>query len=150
MSDQFAQIAAALQDIIADEFSAEGFTARLDHLHESLGRQRVDIGISPEDDFMAANNRNVQNTIVKVQFYDQWKQEISPDTVVDPTRITGFAERFKAAIRDSDGRTDPATGECWFFELERISYPKDPTGNKTRFEAYLKGWGNNAALVETV
>lgn len=150
MADQFAEIAAALQDIIADEFAAEGFTARLDHLHESLGRTRVDIGISPEDDFVMASNNTVQNTIVKVQFYDQWRQEISPETVVDPTRITGFAERFRKAIREADGRTDPATGETWFFGLERISYPKDPTGNKTRFEATLKGWGNNAALVETV
>lgn len=145
----YEDIALTLKDIIEEEFSAEGFTVILDNLHESLGRKRVDIGIAPVEDVVMPSNNIVQHTTVEVRFFDLWKQEISPETLVNPSRIAGFAERFRKAIRESDGRTDPATGQTWFFQLVRIGYPNDPTGNKTRFVATIRGWGNNNALFET-
>jgi len=146
----YEDIALALKDIIEAEFTAEGFTVILDNLHESLGRKRVDIGIAPVEDIVFPSNNIVQHTMVEVRFFDLWKQEISPETLVNPSRITGFAERFRKAVGNAYGRTDPATGRTWFFQLVRIAYPNDPTGNKTRFVATIRGWGNNNALFETV
>jgi hypothetical protein len=141
-------VATALQQIVATEFAAEGFTAIRDNLHESLGRHRTDIGIAPVDDFPRDNDAVMKETIVEIRFYDLWTQEISPDTVVDPARITGFARRLENAIRLSNA-TDPGTDEVWFFDARRVTFPNDPTGNKTRFHMTIRAFGNNAGLVET-
>lgn len=148
-TDPFTLIATALKQIIETEFAAEAFTVVFDNLHESLGRTRVDIGVAPIADEVRASNKVVQETSVELKFYDLWPQQISPETVVNPSRITGFAHRFREALRNARGFTDPQTGEVWFFSLERIAYPNDPTGNKTRFVATIRGLGNNNALVET-
>jgi hypothetical protein len=141
-------VANALQQIIAIEFEEEGFTAIRDNLHESLGRSRVDIGIAPVEDRVRESDAAMQETYVEVRFYGLWTQEISPDTVVDPALITGYAERFRDALRRSSA-TDPGTGEVWYFQVVRITYPNDPTGNKSRFHAQIRAFGNNSGLVET-
>lgn len=148
MASTYETVATALQQIIATEFSAEGFTAIRDNLHESLGRERVDIGIAPIEDYPRETNEIMEETYVEIRFYDLWTQEISPDTVVDPARITGFAQRLKDAIRVSQA-TDPGTGQVWFFNVRRTVYGNDPTGNKTRFHMTVRAFGNNPALVET-
>lgn len=141
-------VATALQAVIAAEFEPEGFTAIRDNLHESLGRSRTAIGIAPSEDRVRENNAVVQETYVEVRFYDLWTQEISPDTVVDPALITGYAERFRSALRRAKAM-DPGTGEVWYFDVVRITYPNDPTGNKSRFHATIRAYGNNSGLVET-
>lgn len=139
-------VAADLKTIIDTEFAPEGFTAIFDNLHESLGRTRVDIGIAPLEDIVRSTDFLVQETMVEIRFYDLWKQEISPETLVNPTRITDFAERFRAALREFN---QSRSGQMWFYNLLRIAYPNDPTGNKTRFVATVQALGNNAALIET-
>lgn len=141
-------VATAIKTIFEDEFSEEGFTMVFDNLHESLGRKRVDVGIAPDEDVVSPANAKVQETWVEVRFYDLWRQEISPDTVVNPVRITNFAERFRDALRRQQA-TDPGTGQVWFFDVRRVRYTNDPTGNKTRFVASIRAYGNNANLVET-
>lgn len=141
-------VAIAIQQIIAIEFATEGFTAILDNLHESLGRERVDIGIAPIEDYPQGTNELLQETFVEVRFYDLWTQEISPDTVVNPARITGFAERLKKALRRADAM-DPGTDQVWYFSVRRTQYPNDPTGNKTRFHMTIRAFGNNAGLIES-
>jgi hypothetical protein len=141
-------IASALQQIIAVEFEDEGFTAIRDNLHESLGRTRTDIGIAPTEDYPREDIEVTQETYVEIRFYDLWTQEITPETVVDPARITGFAERLKKAIFASQA-TDPGTDEVWYFSVKRCTFPNDPTGNKTRFHMTIRAYGNNAGLVET-
>ncbi len=141
-------VATALQAVIAAEFEEEGFTAIRDNIHESLGRRRVDIGIAPSEDRVRDGNAVVQETYVEVRFYGLWTQEISPDTVVDPALITGYAERFRDAVRRAKA-TDPGTSQVWYFDVVRTTYPSDPTGNKSRFHAQVRAYGNNAGLVET-
>lgn len=148
MPSPFTLVAEALQEIIQNEFSPEGFTAILDNLHESLGMNRVDIGIAPVADRLMSRNANVQETWVEVRFYDLWKQEIHPTTVVDPTRITDFAERFRNAVREAN-RGDLGFENAWYFSIESIDYPNDPTGNKSRFVATIRCYGTNSALAET-
>lgn len=148
MPSPFETVAIALKTIIDAEFAPEGFTAIFDNLHESLGRTRTEIGIAPTEEFVNERNAVVQESWVEVRFYDLWTQEISPDTVVDPTRIAGFAERFRDAIRRARA-SDPGTGMVWYFDVRRVEYPNDPTGNKTRFHATVRAFGNNSGLIET-
>lgn len=145
----YSTVAAALQTIFNAEFAAEGFTLIRDNIHESLGRSRTECGVAPVEDVVNQRNAIVQEAIVEIRLYDLWTQEISPDTIVDPTRITGFAERLRDALRVSNA-TDPGTGEVWYFDVRRTTYPNDPTGNKSRFHMTVRAFGNNAGLVETI
>ena len=144
----FDQIAGAIQTVFDTEFADEGFTMIRDRLHESLGRTRVDVGIAPEYDMPMERNAIVRETWVEVRFYDLWTPEISPETVVDPTKITVYAERLQSALRRARAM-DPGTDEVWYFDVRRVNYPTDPTGNHTRFHALIRAYGNNAALIET-
>ena len=142
-------VAPILKEVIDEEFEEEGFVAIFDNLHESLGLTRVDIGIAPMSDVVTSNNSIVQETNIEVKFYDLWKREITPETLVNPSRITGFAHRFRNAVREQNlGAAGQAA--AWFFDIRRIDYPNDPTGNKSRFVAHIRVLGNNNALVETV
>ncbi len=141
-------IAEALATIITNEFTDLGLAVLHDNLHESLGRDRRECGIAPIEDGVPMSNGLVLETLVEVRFYDFWTQEISPTTVVDPRTITNYAERFRRAVQAGRAST-PGTGTMWYFDVRRITYPPDPTGNKSRFHAQVRGYGNNSALVET-
>lgn len=149
MSSAFVQAATILKGVIDTEFQPEGYVAVLDELHESLGRKRTAIGISPVEDVLQPGNDIVQETVIEVKFYLRWKQEISPDTQIDPTTITEYAERFRLALGRAS-RNIPGTSQLWYFDVRRVSYPRDPTGNKTRFVATVRCKGNNIALYETI
>lgn len=149
VTSTYETVATHLKAVIDTEFAPEGFTAILDKLHESLGRKRVDIGIAPVRERRYARDAYVRETWIEVRFYDLWTQEISPDTLVNPVRIATFAERFSRAI-EAYNNTVVGTGSMWFFDVEEIDYPDDPTGNKTRFHASVRAYGNNPAIVETV
>lgn len=144
----FEAVAAAVITIFNTEFSTEGFVMVPDNLHESLGRERVDVGVSPIEDVVNLRDSLVQETWVEVKFYHLWTQEINPNTQVNPFMVTAYAERFRDALRRSSG-TDAQTGQVWFFDLRRVQYPNDPTGNKTRFVATIRAYGNNSGLIET-
>lgn len=148
MPSAYETVATALKTIIETEFAVEQFTATFDNLHESLGQTRVEIGIAPVEDSPRETNAQVQETTVEVRFYDFWTKEITPHTEIDPRRITGFAERFRKAIRVQQA-TSVGTAQTWYFDVRRITYPSDPTGNKSRFHALVRAHGNNAGLVET-
>lgn len=139
------QTRAALKTVIESEFSAENFTVLDDRLHESLGDKGVRIGTSPVREYPSSNNMNVLNSEILVQFYGKWRKEIDPTQQVDPSIIEGYAERFRRAVNGAD----PKTEYVWFFNVLEISYPNDPTGNKTRFEARVLATGENSAIIET-
>jgi hypothetical protein len=149
MPDSFAITATALQSIIETEFSDEGFKVQFDRLHESLGLNRVDIGVSPEEWYARGGDRNTKDTVVLVQFYDLWDKKVDPEQTVNPTRITGFADRFERAVQrqqiDFPGSTD-----VWYLNVDRVAFPNDPTGNKTRFHATVRATGDNHAILETM
>lgn len=149
MASAFETVATAIKTVFETEFAAEGFKMIPDRLHESLGRERVAVGIAPTEERANLRSRIMSEHWLEVQFFDLWTDEISPDTMVNPFKITGYAERFKDALRRSQA-TDPGTGSVWFFDVDRITYPNDPTGNKTRFVATIRAFGNNSNLVETV
>jgi hypothetical protein len=148
MSDSsFQQIAEAIIAVFNAEFAAEQITMIPDRLHESLGLERVDVGISPLEDYPNSGNAIMQETWVEIRFYDIWKKEISPNTQMNPYRITAFAERLKNALRVP--AATPRTGQVWYFDVRRTQYPPDPTGNSTRFHMTIRAFGDNPALIET-
>jgi hypothetical protein len=144
--DPYATLADILVDAIEEEFSdLEYLNVKHDRLHESISVDgRVHVGISPEDQEPV----NVQLGIgVLIQFYMPYEKMVNPAQEVDPRVITMMAERLRVCLQKH--RTT-ATGEVWFFEVGTVRFPKDGTGNKTRFEARITGTGNNMGLIETI
>ncbi len=144
----FEAVSNTIKTIFDAEFAVEQFQLIHDELHESLGREYVAAGVAPLEDVIQTKSRIVQETWVEVKLYDLWTQEISPDTVVDPRKITKYAERFREALRTAQ-TPNPGTNQIWFFNVVRTQYPRDPTGNKTRFVMTICAYGNNSNLIET-
>jgi hypothetical protein len=138
--------ASALKQIIDTEFAPEGVVAQHDHLHESVGWDGRYAGISPDYERPENNNMGALGIFIKVQFYLQWDKEINPFQAVDPRIIAQMGQRFREAVRSADLTY---SDQFWFFNVLDVRYPQDPTGNKTRFEATVKAWADNAGLVET-
>lgn len=148
MASPYSICAAALEQIINGEFADLAVAARHDNLHESLGRGERFVGIAPTEE--TVNNRNglVQETWIEVRFYNPYPQEIDPRTEVDPRIVAEQAERLRAAIRDFHV-TSSGSDEVWYFDCQRVTYPNDPTGNKSRFHMSIRAFGRNSALLET-
>lgn len=147
VTSPYSQVADALKAIIDAEWAVEGWTAVHDNLHPAVGMDTsTRIGIAPEEETARAGMIQQNDTSITVKFYRRWDPDVDPTKKVDPRPITEHAERFRRAIKAAG---DPGTGAVWFFNLLRIRYPNDPTGNKTRFEADLVAYGNNAAIIET-
>lgn len=148
VASPYEAVATALKAIIDAEFAAENIVAIHDNLHEALGQKRVAVGIAPIEDLVMGSNNVVQETWAEVRFYDLWDAKVDPAQQVDPLKITAYAERFRDACRRASAST-PGTGQVWYFDVRRIQYPNDPTGNKSRFVATVRAYGNNSGLVET-
>jgi hypothetical protein len=142
----YQQAADALKSIIDTEWAPEGWTAIHDNLHPAVGQAGTRIGIAPEVDEARAGNMVQNDMSITVKFYRRWDADVDQNKKIDPREITGHAERFRHALLHSN---PASTGSVWYFNLLRIRYPNDPTGNKTRFEADIVAYGNNTALVET-
>lgn len=143
----YQQVAEALELIINNEFAPEGVVATHDNLHAALGQTRVAVGINPIYDQVNGRNTTAMEIWAEVKYYDLWTQEIDPTTVVDPRDIAAKAERFRQAVQAA--RVTAGNDQVWFFDVMRIEYPNDPTGNKSRFVATLRAFGNNSGLLET-
>lgn len=144
--DPYLIISTALKQILDAEFAPA--VAVHDNLHESLGYQRAEIGIAPLRDVPRSSSMIMQETWVEVKYYDLWDPQINNEQSVNPQIITAKAHRFREALR-TEQVTFEGSPDVWFFDLTNIEYPNDPTGNKTRFVATIRAFGDNAALVET-
>lgn len=129
-----------------DEFGGDGFTVVADKLHKSLGRDGTTrIGVSPIQETPLSSNRLVVGYAMLVQFYGKWTDKIDPALSIDPTAVETYSERFKRSLKGHDPNTDTV----WYFLLTDLTYPDDPTGNITRFEAKVTATGSNSSLIET-
>jgi len=146
MPSPYSQAADAIKLIIDTEWAVEGWTAIHDNLHPAVGQEGTRIGISPEDETPRPNNMIQNDIAITVKFYRRWDADVDETKKVDPRLISEHAFRFQEALRTA---TTSSTGAVWYFNLVRLRYPNDPTGNKTRFEADLVAYGNNPALLET-
>lgn len=134
-----------LMAVLAAAYPNDGFPIKDDHLHESLGHKGTIIGVSVERTVTNPANNTVSDIELKVQFYGKYEKKINPEQVVSGTPIETRAEAFRKALRVGDPNTDAV----WYYSLTRVEFPKDPTGNKTRYEAFVTAKGNNTALIET-
>lgn len=135
-------VRAALKAILRAEFSeVELIDVRDDKLHPAI--QGPVAGIYPMSE---SEGRRVldQDTLVAVQVYLRWKPEIRPEQQVDPTTIESYAQRFREALYTA---THPMAGSAgvWDFRILRVEYEDDPTGNRSRFTAYVQAIGQNFA-----
>lgn len=147
VTSQYEEISALLKAVIDTEFAPEGIAARHDNVHESLGHKYPVVGIAPVRDTPMLNNMATLETWVEVRFFDKYNREINPEQAVDPRTITNTAERLRRAIQGTNHL--PGTSRSWFMNVVDISYPDDPTGNKSRFVMTIRAFGQNPAIVET-
>lgn len=142
------QIAAAtMEAVIAAEFTDQTYFFAADELHESLGSDgRIKVGVAPDRDTPRAGDMLLQETWFHVQWFGRWDPQIDPTQKVDPTPITVIAERLRRALRVASASIDD---QVWYFNVVNVEYPRDPTGNKTRFVMTCQCYGTNSALVET-
>lgn len=146
MADSAYEVAATgIKAILDTEFSPEGFKAKHDCLHESLGTRRVEVGISPIRIAQLPNNASVEATFILIQFYGMWKKEVDPEMQVNPFKITGYAARLARALEVQQAQ-DPASNEVWFFTVIGTDFPRDPSGNKSRFEMTVRAVGDAPGL----
>lgn len=143
----YSQAAEALATIINAEFLPEGWAAIHDNLHPAVGDKGTRIGIAPEEQAAHAGNVNQQDIAITVKFYKRWDAQVDQNKRVDPRPIAALAERFQNAVRLAAG---PNTSSVWYFNVMRVRFPNDPTGNKTRFEADIVAYGSNPSFVESV
>lgn len=123
-----------VENVLKAEFAAEGFPVKSGRLHPSVGANGPVAGVSPDAE-TGGNGSAAAATRVTVQVYDRWAKRVDPNAVVDPSRIEDWAWRFRTALSDkraSDGQ------RVWWFVLLDVTYPNDPTGQKTRFEAVVE------------
>lgn len=141
----------ALIDELTTEFAAEGFEFKDDKLHGAIKLEPGQAvgGVYPERAAARPNQTIVQETYVIVQLFGYWKREISPETVASPTQVEEWAERIRRRTHLAQANT-PGQANRWFYEVQEVRYPPDPTGNITRLSATVRAFSDNTAVVETV
>lgn len=125
-----------IADVLEAEFTAlepPEITVENDKLPRAAGHDgRHRVAVYPEDTFEVPRDVNVLDIEVTLQFYMAFEPEINEDQAVDPAIIEAIAGRIRRAFA---GQLSGTTNDLWFLRLQRITYPDDPTGNKTRLEA---------------
>ena len=135
-----------IKDVLETEFAGDGLIVLDDRLHPSLGSDGAIAGVSPLNETEVDLQASTLVTRVRVQVYGFWDKQVDNAQTVDPSAIEAWAHRFRVALR---AQAQGTTGDFWFLRLVAVDYPPDPTGNITRFEAEVHGWGANSGLVET-
>lgn len=137
-------LAARVKSVFATEFAPESWTVKDDRLLRANGKDGVAMAaVSPDSTVEDSRNANVLVVSVTVQLYLAFDPEPDDSLVIDPNVIVGYADRFRRAIgaNDNGNQTD-----FWYLRMPRITYPLDPTGNKTRFEATVESRCDNPGI----
>lgn len=136
----------ALMAIADAEFAPEGFVTEDDWLHPSLGHEGTRLACYPEAQAFSRSEALVMDTEIHFQFFDYYDRQIDPEQAVSPVQIEQYAERFIRALQRNNS---PSTDHLWYFNLVDIEYPRDPTGNKTRFVARIVAKSGDPSIIET-
>lgn len=144
MASTYIIAANALEALLTATFP--GVTVVHDKVHEAIGFKGPRIGIAPTREIPNARNKLMMEAWIEVRYMDVWDRKVDPAQKVDPRLIAAKAQTLMEAIQST---TVTASGSMWFFNVEMVNYPDDPTANKTRFYMTLRAWGNNASMVET-
>lgn len=144
MASTYTFAANALQAICEVAFPA--IPVVHDKVHEALGYNGPVIGIAPIREPMNARNKMVRESWIEIRFIGNWNKDVDPAQTVDPRVVADQADLLMRTIQNSHVSV---TGDMWYFNVELVDYPDDPTGNKSRFYMTVRAWGNNTSLVET-
>lgn len=149
VTSPYAEAANAVAAILNAEFTDLGIVTQHDNLHESLGYMGTVVGVAPEHERPQASDAVVQEIVLRVKFYGMFVKDVDNQQSVDPRVAAEWAERFRRAVQSYNAGT-PGTTLVWYLTVQGVDYPKDPTGNKSRFEALVLARGQNSALTETI
>jgi hypothetical protein len=144
MSSPSTQVRASVKAAILAEFAAEGITCEDDKLDSSLGQGKSRAACWPVREKEWASDANALETEVCIQVFAAYDPQINPEQAVDPAAIEGWADRLKIRLK---AYRDVGDQYCWYFRVLEIEYLDDPTGNKTRFEMRVLGYGSNSAAL---
>lgn len=128
---------------------ASGWSIHKGKLHASVGGDSSVgwAGVAPFADEPRAANQQLLDPVVEAQVFLPWDKVVDNERVVDPQPIMDLAHAFRARVELVQNHN---TELLWYFNVQRLWYPDDPTGQKTRFHALLRGVGtNNASLLES-
>lgn len=133
--------------LLSAEFAGDDLTIKSDKLNESLAQDGHLAGIYPATATENTRQALILDTIIYVQLFRQWDNRIDATQEVDPAAIEEWAERFRRMC-EADKNT-PGDQHVWYFTVQRIEYPPDPSGNISRLLATVSVQGENSALLET-
>ena len=129
--------------VIEAEFAAEQFTVADDKLPRAAGKDGAPaLACYPDDTTEEARNVTVAVCRVILQLYLAFEPEPDEHIVRDPGEIEAYAGRIRRAFKT---QSQGSGSELWGLRVTRISYPDDPTGNRTRLEAEIRAMGPNDA-----
>lgn len=135
-------VTTAVKTIFANTFASEGWTLADDRLLRAAGKDGTEAAIYPVTSLEKATQVQELIVTVTVQLYLAFDPEPNEDYVVDPNVIIGYADRLRRAFQShSSGNTD----DLWWLRLTGVTYPVDPTGNVSRFEATVEAHCSNPA-----
>lgn len=132
-----------LKTAIQTEFAADQLTVLDDKLNRAIGQDGNYCGISPISEGPGPNAHTLE-AVVLVQIHQYFDAQINEYQLVDPASIEGWADRLRDCLRPE---ALTGTNTCWYFRIDDITYPDDPTGNKTRLEAKIKAFGPNNNVI---
>lgn len=136
---------ARVESVVETEFAPQSISVEADKLLRAAGRDgRTRVACSPVSESEVPRNVNELQVDLLLQYYLPFNDEPEENYAVDPTAIEAVADRLRRAFRTQSGGT---TSDMWFLRLRRIEYPDDPTGNKSRLEAYITAWCDNPAAL---
>jgi hypothetical protein len=127
----------AVAALVDAEFSAEGWETQHDKFGRSKGMEIAEdeaaIAVYPEAERERQGQVQVLDVDVTLQFHLGYAAE--PDETIerDPRVVAEFADRLRRAFQGAASSGN--TADFWYMRLQSVTYPDDPTGNKTRFEA---------------
>lgn len=127
--------------VVNAAYTAEGWTAQPDKLLQAAGRDGTTrLAVYQEDTSAVPNRRELLGVRLVFQLYMGFNPEPDEHLQIDPRIVGELAARF----RDEYVPTQPAgDDDLYYFRVDRISYPDDPTGNKTRAEVFITAFGPN-------
>jgi predicted secreted protein len=134
--------------VLNKEFETDEIVFKDDKIHDSLGQEGPVGGCYPDEAGEFFNDAQVLETTVTVQLFGEWTAKVDPEQTVSPGLVEERAERIRRACKEDEVGA-PGTEHLWYYRVIHVTYPDDPTGNKTRLLATVLAFSQNAGLVET-
>jgi hypothetical protein len=127
----------AVAALVDAEFTAEGWTTQHDKFGRSKGMElpedQAAIAVYQESERERQGQVQMLDVSVTLQFHLGYAAEPDETIVRDPRVIAEYADRVRRAFKGAASSGNSA--DFWYMRLTSVTYPDDPTGNKTRFEA---------------